>query len=532
MKISRMPGTGDLTPSGKIGWPWWAAIVVTAMLIRLPFALDPGLTGDEVIYVLIAKCSAHDILAGVALDDSNPPLSMLLLHGLIRIFGHQVWVWKMTMVAINITSIVILTALFRRWVSKPAAILGGMLAALHPWQIYIATEVRGYALAGLCAVVVLEAADRFERKGSINALILWAVACAAGFWTHYSVAVVALVTGIYLLIRLRRNRRRVAALFVAGTAAIGVMLFWVPAMLRQPINPGGEAEHLWHLAGLPIVQCLGTTFLRPGSSLLTMGIGGLIAAGVYGVASIKGGLHLFHFNRSKLVLVLALLVTTVLVPLLRSLFIGSLAFSTRYTFVANAATLLLVAVGLSEIRFRPRMGLIFGIVFLAGVSLAQFRWVYIGRSWESQTVANILTKTGNAAVWLFPNVHTAMRSRFYGNGNFSPAFVEGPHHDKGRVGVVRPGATWLDVCDSKYRSDIFFTERNRARLRQFDEIWYWSKESAVFVPPVLGPSYLPDKILKPAVGHFGVDDEPILIRYRKSKQANKTLTRPSPLKPG
>lgn len=516
MNLEKRVESSALPPASgnKIKPVWWLAIILPAILIRVPFAMEPGITGDEANYALIARCDVHDMLTGAALDNSNPPLYMLVLHGLMSIAGNRIWAWKLMSVGMNVAAIAWMILLFRRWVGAKTALFAGMLAVIHPWQTYMATEVRGYALVGLCAAVALEAADRFERRGSINAVALWAIACAAGFWTHYSMGAVALVTGIYTLVRIRRNPRRTLMWCVAGAAAIAIMALWLPTMRLQVIQRGGEPEHLWQLAGLPIVQCLGTTYLRPAVPLAWMAAAGLAAAIVYGPVGLLGGIKLFRVHRGALLLVVGLLVATIVTPLVRSAAIGSLAFSTRYTFVANATMLLLVACGLTVLRPRLRSVVTVCIVLLSCASLAQFRWMYVGRSFWPEIVAKARAEIQDGEAVLFPSMIPAMRARFFSGGGFVDAFVEGIKET--RAGFVAPDATWLDVTAARYRPETFFAAEAYVQLHTFDVVWYWDLKSTDAVPLVLATAYEFDRLvpLSP-LGRFGAERSPRLVRFQR-----------------
>ena len=124
-------------------------VLMLAGLVRLPFIVDPGITGDEANMVSIAQCSIWEVISGVALDDSNPPLFMALLRSLLLTFGERVWVWKLASTIVNLAFLAVMMGLFRRWMGSGVALTAGVLSAIHPWQVYMATEVRGYALAAL-----------------------------------------------------------------------------------------------------------------------------------------------------------------------------------------------------------------------------------------------------------------------------------------------------------------------------------------------------------------------------------------------
>lgn len=491
-----------------------AGILVLAALIRLPFVLDAGITGDEANYVMIARCSAWDILTGAALDPSNPPLYMLLLHGLMAVTGSQVWAWKMMSMAMNLGMIYLMVLLVRRLLGNSIALMVGFLAAINPWQVYMATELRGYAMVGLCGLVALEAADRFKRGGSLWAG-LWGAACAAGFWTHYSMLAVTFVTGLDTLIRVRHRRARLLVWCVAGAASLALMLLWVPVMLQQRIHPGGKAVHIWHLAGFPVVHWLGTTYLRPGLPVIWLAIGALGALAVFAPPLLGGVVSLWRRNRAVLLLFTGLFAATVVAPLVRSAVIGSLSFSARYTFVASVSVFSLLACGLVSSGRRTVVAVLIGIVVLSGISMAQFRWKYVARSIRGQMVSRAKELVSDEEALLVLGGIGAMRARYYSDGGFPHCFVALP--GKRNPGRIEPAATWADAQMGFQYTEDFYTGLARRQLHAFKVVWYWQIGASAAVPAALAGVYRVDRVITLAPGgQFGAEQPVKLIRYRRT----------------
>jgi hypothetical protein len=463
-------------------------IIVLAAVIRLPFALEPEITGDEANHVMQARCSAWDIATGAAPDASNPPLYMLLLHGIMLVSGNQVWVWKMMSVAMNLGMIYLIILLGRRFVGPDTALIAGFLAAINPWQVYMATELRMYAMVGLCSVAAIELAARFKDNGKIVWAVLWGLLCAAGFWTHFSMAVVALVTGFDTLVHIRHRLRAVITWCVTGTASLALMLLYIPFMLQQSINIGGGTTHVWALAGFPLVQCLGTTYLRPVFPLAWLSIGALAALVVFAPPLLAGVLSMWRQNQAALLFLLALLLTSVATPLVRSAAIGSLSFSHRYTFVASVSVFLLLACGLAGLGRRIRLAFLIGILVLSAISLAQFRWNYVARSGTSRLISRAKEAVNDEDALLVSDLVCAMRVRYYSNGGFPNCFMA--PEEMCNPGKVEPGVTWADLHYQIEHPESFYTTSARKQLHTFKTVWYWSPVHASGeTPAALGEAY-------------------------------------------
>ena len=462
-------------------------IIVLAAVIRLPFALDAQITGDEANHVMVARCSALDIATGAAPDASNPPLYMLLLHGIMLVSGNQVWVWKMMSVAMNLGMIYLIILLGRRFLGPDTALIAGFLAAINPWQVYMATELRMYAMVGLCSVAAIELAARFKDNGRIVWAVLWGLLCAAGFWTHFSMAVVALVTGFDTLVHIRHRLGALITWCVTGTASLALMLLYIPFMLQQSISTGGM-RHVWGLAGFPLVQCLGTTYLRPVFPLVWIAIGALAALVVFAPPLLAGVLSIWRQNRAALLFLVTLFLVAVATPLVRSAVIGSLSFSPRYTFVASVTVFLLLACGLADLGRRIRIAILIGILVLSAISLAEFRWNYVARSGTSRLISRAKETVNDEDALLVSDLICAMRVRYYSNGGFPNCFMA--PEEMCNPGKVEPGVTWADLHYQIEHPESFYSTSARKQLHAFKTVWYWSPVHASGeTPAALGKAY-------------------------------------------
>ncbi len=489
-------------------------VLLLAALVRLPFVLDEGLTGDEVNYVMIARCGLSEILYGEALDPSNPPMHMALLHGLIGLAGERIWVLKLSSVLCNLGFIVLLVILANRWLDRRTAALAGLLAAIHPWQVYLGTEVRGYALAALLAALVIAGADSYQRNHRIGGLVVWVLASVIGFLTHYSVVGVSMVTGLYLLWNIRHDRRLAIRVCAAGAIAAALCGLWLPLLMAQPMYIGGGYEDIWHLAGLFIVQMLGTTYLRPALSPLWLIVGGLLALVVFAPPAIAGFFILWKNHRRTAVLTILLFIVAALLPLTRSLFIGVLSFSTRYTFVANMCVLLWLAVGLAQWRRPLRLAWLGGMVALSAVSLYQFKYVYVGRSEPAVIYQRINSYMAKDDAIVFPRTHLAIHADYYAKGKIANVFVV----REGRPGcwLVPPGANWVDTCRTQNEPERYFTSDGCNQLRQRGRVWYWQFGVKEAPPEELGQQYVLDQrhVISPG-GQFGAEKVIYLTAYKR-----------------
>jgi hypothetical protein len=159
-----------------------------------------------------------------------------------------------------------LSSVFAPWL----ALLAGLLAALHPFQIYYSQEARMYTVlalesAGLlwATLVLSEPAQRTSARWT--PLGVYALSATAGLWTHYSFPFVLLAAWLYWLTQQRRQLfsqwRTTLAPWLALHALVllGYLPWLATAINRVLIWPGGTTLPLSH--GLP--RLLQTLLLGP-----------------------------------------------------------------------------------------------------------------------------------------------------------------------------------------------------------------------------------------------------------------------------
>jgi hypothetical protein len=219
-------------------------LLVTALLggfaLRLYRLGAESLWYDEAVSVWLAQKPIAAMVAHTA-GDIHPPGYYLLLHlwqiasapsparGLEYLYG---WV----SVAGGIAMLALLWVVGRRLIGAPAALAGVAVAALHPYHVWYAQEVRMYTVGGALALLALWAALRWVEGGQWRRLALYVVSAAAGLYTLYYFAFVIVGIGAALLVLRPAPRRYLLWL----GAHIGVALLfgpWLPILWRQAMEP-------------------------------------------------------------------------------------------------------------------------------------------------------------------------------------------------------------------------------------------------------------------------------------------------------
>lgn len=239
------PAAADsATAAGLFGPGAHRLFVVGALLVAFALRLHnlgvDSLWYDEAVSVSLAQRSTVDLIARTA-GDIHPPGYYLLLHAwraasapTLRHGLEFLYAWPS--LAASLAGLALLCALGRRALGRPAALLAVILAALSPFQLWYAQEVRMYALAGALGLLCLWASLRWITDGSGRWLALLALASAAGMYVLYYFAFLLAGLTVTALAISGSVRRFLAWL---GALAVAALLYlpWAGIMLRQVTDP-------------------------------------------------------------------------------------------------------------------------------------------------------------------------------------------------------------------------------------------------------------------------------------------------------
>ena len=214
-----------LSPSPHIYRVALLALILCAFALRVYKLDSQSLWYDEGVTAIVAQYDLASLAQWTA-DDIQPPLYYALLAGWGRLVGWGEWSLRFPSVVCGLLIVPLLSALALRWNgSRLAAILAGLLTALHPLLLYYSQEARMYSLLvalgvaagywvlgiGYWAGATPAATEQKRGEAKRFQAIQWSVyvaLAAAALYTHYfAVFLLLAVNGAYLL-QLFRNPHR------------------------------------------------------------------------------------------------------------------------------------------------------------------------------------------------------------------------------------------------------------------------------------------------------------------------------------
>ena len=233
--------------------PWLvaAALVLVALALRLYRLGHEDLWIDEVFQIRVSAQPLGDIVAnyrpGVeyrTLTRDQAPLSHLLFHFVVGEGGSEAWVRLPSAVA-GALGVGVLFVVAARLLPLEVALLGAVLLALAPLDLWYSQECRFYALWKLEALLAYLALLRALDGGGRRWWGAWVLATVAGMYTcilHGLVVVAQAVTVIWHG-RLTGRTRPAALAFAVALAVVAVATLPVSrVVLAETDRPAGTVR--------------------------------------------------------------------------------------------------------------------------------------------------------------------------------------------------------------------------------------------------------------------------------------------------
>jgi uncharacterized membrane protein len=207
--------------------------------------------------------SFFQIPAGMARDDTHPPLYFLLLRGWDQIFGDSESAVRSLNVVFSLLAIILLYFVARNSVGSTTALVACLLMAVATPQIQFSQEARNYMPVLVFLLLVAMAIAKLKRSPSPYWAGILSVFLLAMMLTHYFAAGAAVGLMGYAFIVLRKRPRRFA-LIASAVAAMIFALLWGKSMLKQRSSflnglswlfdrePGHVHRRIFDLCRLPV----------------------------------------------------------------------------------------------------------------------------------------------------------------------------------------------------------------------------------------------------------------------------------------
>ncbi len=218
--------------------PIMIAIIMVGFFLRLFHLTTVPLRGDEAFSVQYwAGQPLSDSLAKTATIEPHPLLTYAIFRGWGLVAGYSELAMRMLPALVGLLGIPAIYAVGKRIGGKQIGLVGALLFALHPFEIWHAQDARNYAIwAGMSLIALWLGLRTLEKQRKRDWLLYTFIASIAANIFYTELLTVA-AFGIYVLITYWGNWKTVfswgLAAAIAGSLSIAsFVVFQVPLFAR------------------------------------------------------------------------------------------------------------------------------------------------------------------------------------------------------------------------------------------------------------------------------------------------------------
>ena len=172
--------------------PWTVALGVTlavAAALRV-LGLNSGLWYDEIVTLVSSvRLPLFEIVTDTPGINAHP-LYSVLAHASIAAFGESAWTLRLPACVFGIASVWMAYVLGSRLTSRTEAWAGAAILATSYHHIWFSQNARGYTMLGFLALYSTHLLLRALESRRTRDYVLYALACAAGVYTHLTMGFV------------------------------------------------------------------------------------------------------------------------------------------------------------------------------------------------------------------------------------------------------------------------------------------------------------------------------------------------------
>jgi 4-amino-4-deoxy-L-arabinose transferase-like glycosyltransferase len=204
-------------------------VLLAGFIARLIPAKEYFLNPDEALHYLAASQSSLNLAYKAALTNAHPPLLIVVLY-FWRSLGQSELILRLPSVLAGTACCWLAYLWLIEVTDRSAAFAGLLLMSFAPSLVALSAEVRQYALLLFFVTACLFLSERALKKNSWPLMILFSLSLYGALLTHYSSLLFAITMGVYLLVRLLRDRTNLSlfAVWAAGQlGAIALIIYFL-----------------------------------------------------------------------------------------------------------------------------------------------------------------------------------------------------------------------------------------------------------------------------------------------------------------
>jgi mannosyltransferase len=248
-----------------------AAMSLAAVSTLVTLGRQP-LSWDEAVTLGAAERSPGELFRMLGHTDAPLGLYYFLMQGWLSIgdalgVGAAAWWLRLPSALAAIAAVGVLVGLVSRWFGLTAALVAGVLLAVHPMMTFYAQDARPYALVTLAFLLATLALLRAVDSPTWQRLSLYGIVAVGCLYLHLFVGY-AFGAHLVLVLRARGARRSAPTLWRWAVVAGGVVIAVSPLLMASR-RETGEVSWIGHPT-IGLVQAVLTRLFGGGWLVLAL----------------------------------------------------------------------------------------------------------------------------------------------------------------------------------------------------------------------------------------------------------------------
>lgn len=263
---------------------------------------------DETSSVTIAMLGSYaNILNYTATMEPNPPLFVWVVYTLMTLFGNSEFIIRFASAFFGTLTVPVMYFVGKEFIDRNGGILAATTFALSPFLILYSQEARAYAMLFFFVALTMLFYFRAIKNTGLTYWILFALAAALVFWTHfYSMILIgALIIYTLYIYKLKYIKELLISSSVLAIITLPLAFIALPTILKYTTD-----KPSFGIQGLDVITV----------SLIQYSGNNIMLTFITGLLCICGITILLLREREKGILILWILICT---------FISSIYFSYR-----------------------------------------------------------------------------------------------------------------------------------------------------------------------------------------------------------
>jgi uncharacterized membrane protein len=211
-------------------------ILTVALLVRLLGIVSRPTWYDEAFSILFSEKGLHAMLygtlapTGIGSADIHPLGYYTLLWLWMKVFGESLVVVRLLSILTGLVSVYLIYQIGLEFLADTrTAHLGALFAALAPFHIHYAQEIRMYSLMTMWLLLATYASLRGAKTGKWSWWLVFSISAALAQYTHHLAAFYLIALAFVPI--LLKDWKTFYRLAIAG---VGALIFYAPWAIQLP----------------------------------------------------------------------------------------------------------------------------------------------------------------------------------------------------------------------------------------------------------------------------------------------------------